>query len=99
MSPRIFFNTIKVRNKNIFFHGAVLAFFVIAVISTFIIGIYGFSRMAQVDWNYVPPMKNSTSSIAKNQTISNVTKTANTTTRFLDNFNLNGAGTTINDQA
>jgi len=84
MSPRIFFSTIKVRNKNIFFHGAVLAFFVIAVISTFIIGIYGFSQMGKVDWNYVPSLKNSTSAI--NQTISNVTKTANTTTRFLDNF-------------
>ena len=97
MSPRIFFNTIKVRNKNIFFHGAVLAFFVIAVISTFIIGIYGFSRMGQVDWNYVPSMKNSTSAIAKNQTISNVTKTANTTTRFLDNFDQNAAATILSN--
>lgn len=99
MSPRIFFNTIKVRNKNIFFHGAVLAFFVIAVISTFIIGIYGFSRMGQVDWNYVPSNKNSSSSIVKNQTISNVTNTANTTTRFLDNFDQNAAVSILNNSA
>jgi hypothetical protein len=51
VNPRAFFNAIKVRSKNIFFHGSVLAFFVIAVISTFIIGIYGFSRMGDVDWS------------------------------------------------
>jgi hypothetical protein len=44
-------------------------------------------------------MKNSTSSIAKNQTISNVTKTANSTTRFLDNFDQNAALTLLNDPA
>ena len=51
VNPRAFFNAIKTRSKNIFFHGAIIAFFVIAVISTFIIGIYGLSRMGEVDWN------------------------------------------------
>lgn len=46
MSPRIFFNTIRLRSKNIFFHGAIFAFYVICVITTFVIGIYGFARMA-----------------------------------------------------
>jgi hypothetical protein len=51
MSPRIFFNTIRLRSKNIFFHGAILAFYVIAVITTFALGIYGFIRMAEVDFS------------------------------------------------
>lgn len=46
MSPRIFFNTIRLRSKNIFFHGAIFAFYVICVVTTFIIGVYGFARMA-----------------------------------------------------
>lgn len=46
MSPRIFFNTIRLRSKNIFFHGAIFAFYVICVITTFVIGIYGFARSA-----------------------------------------------------
>lgn len=49
MSPRIFFNTIRLRSKNIFFHGAIFAFYVICVITTFVIGIYGFARMAGYD--------------------------------------------------
>ena len=49
MSPRIFFNTIRLRSKNIFFHGAIFAFYVICVITTFVIGIYGFARMAGLD--------------------------------------------------
>lgn len=49
MSPRIFFNTIRLRSKNVFFHGAILAFFVICVITTFVLGIYGFARMAGID--------------------------------------------------
>jgi hypothetical protein len=55
MSPRIFFNTIRLRSKNIFFHGAILAFYVIAVITTFILGIYGFIKMAGVDFNATGP--------------------------------------------
>jgi hypothetical protein len=51
MSPRIFFNTIRLRSKNIFFHGAILAFYVIAVITTFVLGIYGFVRMSEVDFS------------------------------------------------
>jgi hypothetical protein len=51
VNPRGFFNAIKARSKNIFFHGAIIAFFIIAVISTFIIGIYGLSRMGEVDWS------------------------------------------------
>ena len=51
MSPRIFFNTIRLRSKNIFFHGAILAFFIICVITTFVIGVYGFSQMAGVNYN------------------------------------------------
>ena len=53
MSPRIFFNTIRLRSKNIFFHGAILAFYVIAVITTFVLGIYGFVRMAEVGFSKV----------------------------------------------
>ncbi len=53
MSPRIFFNTIRLRSKNIFFHGAILAFYVIAVITTFVLGIYGFIRMSEVDFSKV----------------------------------------------
>jgi hypothetical protein len=49
MSPQIFFNTIRLRSKNIFFHGAIFAFYVICVITTFIIGLYGFARMAGLD--------------------------------------------------
>jgi hypothetical protein len=55
MSPRIFFNTIRLRSKNIFFHGAILAFYVIAVITTFVLGIYGFVKMAGVDFNTKAP--------------------------------------------
>jgi len=51
MSPRIFFNTIRLRSKNIFFHGGILAFYVIAIITTFVLGIYGFIRMAEVDFS------------------------------------------------
>ena len=46
MSPRLFFNAIKIRNKNVYFHGAVLAFFTISVIYTFVIGCQGFSQLA-----------------------------------------------------
>jgi hypothetical protein len=53
MSPRIFFNTIRLRSKNIFFHGAILAFYVIAAITTFFLGIYGFIRMSEVDFSKV----------------------------------------------
>ena len=45
MSPRIFFHTIRMRSKNIFFHGAVLAFYAICVVTTFVYGIYGFSKI------------------------------------------------------
>ena len=55
MSPRIFFNTIRLRSKNIFFHGAILAFYVIAVITTFVLGIYGFIKMAGVDYSAKTP--------------------------------------------
>jgi len=56
MSPQIFFNTIRIRSKNIFFHGAVIAFYIISVITTFILGIYGFARMAGVDFNALNAM-------------------------------------------
>ncbi len=46
MSPRMFFNAIRIRQKNVFFHGGIVAFYLICVITTFILGIYGFARMA-----------------------------------------------------
>ena len=49
----MFFNTIRLRSKNIFFHGGILAFYVIAVITTFILGVYGFVRMIGVDFSSV----------------------------------------------
>jgi hypothetical protein len=45
MSPRLFFNAIRIRNKNVYFHGAVLAFFTISVIYTFITGCQGFAAL------------------------------------------------------
>lgn len=51
MSPRIFFETIRMRSKNVFFHGAIMAFFIICVITTFVIGVYGFSLMAGANDN------------------------------------------------
>jgi hypothetical protein len=53
MSPRIFFNTIRLRSKNIFFHGGVLGFYIIAAVTTFVFGIYGFVKMGGVDLNAV----------------------------------------------
>jgi hypothetical protein len=53
MSPRIFFNTIRLRSKNIFFHGSILGFYIIAAVTTFVLGIYGFVKMAGVDLNAV----------------------------------------------
>jgi len=47
MSPRLFFNAIQIRNKNVYFHGAVLAFFTISVIYTFITGCKGFAALSR----------------------------------------------------
>jgi hypothetical protein len=49
MSPRIFLNAIQVRSKNTFFHGAIMLFFVICVVTTFIIGIEGLSKLVNAD--------------------------------------------------
>lgn len=63
-NPRTFFSTIRQRSKNVFFHGGVMAFYVIAVIVTFIMGIYGFSQMVVgASISVSPSLYNSTSTI------------------------------------
>lgn len=42
----MFFNAIQIRNKNVYYHGAVLAFFTISVIYTFITGCKGFAELS-----------------------------------------------------
>lgn len=49
LGPRAFFNQISLRNKNVCFHGAILCFYVIAGITSFIMGIMGLAKLANDD--------------------------------------------------
>ena len=49
MGPRVFFNQISLRKKNVTFHGAVLTFFVIAAITTIVYGCMGLSIINSTD--------------------------------------------------
>jgi hypothetical protein len=62
MSPRLFFNAIRIRNKNVFFHGAILAFFVISVIYTFIVGCQGFASLVGYETQNIDPSSSFTQS-------------------------------------
>ena len=62
MSPRLFFNAIRIRNKNVFFHGAILAFFVISVIYTFVIGCQGFASLVGYQSQNIDPSSSITQS-------------------------------------
>jgi hypothetical protein len=44
-NPRALWSHVQLRKKNICFHGAILCFYIIAAITTFIYGIYGLSVM------------------------------------------------------
>lgn len=83
-NPRTFFSTIRLRSKNIFFHGGVMAFYIIAVITTFIMGIYGFSQMVGPNFSVSSssPLQNSFSNATILNTStnnSNITTTDNST--------------------
>eukprot|EP00347_Sterkiella_histriomuscorum_P023431 403334668 len=47
IGPRAIWNMIQHRKKTICFHGAVLCFYVIAAITTFVLGAYGFSQFKE----------------------------------------------------